>query len=312
MQFVIPTNWATGSVQTLISKWGGVQCSYQLNISADGHLSFSYTTDGTTQRTIQSVAALLSTVTGVTTTSGLPVWLRVYATPNNGSSQASASFTYSQVLSPGPSDWILIDTVTNVNFGSWFSSTSNVYLGQVPAGTQTFTGRMYEAQIYNDTTPVASFDARSAKTPPSTFTDTQGKVWTPLASASLISDEISDWDFRDKTIRFSRVIGGPAGISPAMGIPIAAADRSEDVKEACESAGGFRCDGAGDEVEIQAALDALNAITKPTLVKFSGGVVNLVGQKFVINTGIHGYSGQKLKGHGVVEHRNYSKSYLLR
>lgn len=205
---VTPTSWASGTAQYLLGKFntGSNQRSYGMLISSTGgHLQFQFSTDGTGTNTITltsgvDIRALL--------VGARAVWVRALATPNDGTGKSSVTFSYRY---DRDFSWTVIDTKTSATPGPWFSGSAKVAVGQTDNGVTPFTGRVYEAKIWNGDSTAggtlkAFFDARGAATPPATFTDTAGRVWTPLASAALFMDEVSDFDFLDETLSVQRLV----------------------------------------------------------------------------------------------------------
>jgi hypothetical protein len=174
---VTPTNWL--GIGTIVSKWSGVQCSYQMYLAGpsggQGTLGLMYSTNGSTLTEFrQSVPGFSNTATP---------WVAVTLDIDNGNDASVTKF------------WSSLDGVTwtqmgdafNGSLGNIFPSTTPINIGANTGGTASlFNGKIQDVRIYQgigaNTAPgqgtlVGHFNAAIPWTG-ATYTDETGKVWT--------------------------------------------------------------------------------------------------------------------------------------
>ena len=143
--YVQSTNYASGIIQTLISKYqGGVEVSFRFNITTDGHLQLMWSADGLNQIIKVSTVTLASA--GIT--NGQDIWLKATLTLNNGASGNDVKFYYST------------NNITYTQLGATVTTagTTSVYFGALTnwelgttlnSANSALVGNYYYAEIRN-------------------------------------------------------------------------------------------------------------------------------------------------------------------
>lgn len=172
--------FSTGSVMVLASKWNptGNQRSWALRINATGFPEWTTSNDGTAVVTTTSSAAL------PTTLQGRDIWLEASFNPTNGSNRV-ANFRYS---TDNAVTWTVLGTTVSSTTTTIFTSTSIVSVGAQADAALPFAGSIYRVNVYSDllwTTTVASPNFTGNSSGVTSFTDTQGFVWTLVAPATM-------------------------------------------------------------------------------------------------------------------------------
>lgn len=145
------SSWASGSVQTLVSKWTGSSNAYMLRVSATGALQLSLSQDGSTATTATS-----SQVLGVSALA--ETWARATWRASDGRVQF---FT-----SPDGQTWTQLGTDQTIALASIANATAEVIVGARNSGvTEVFSGRIYRAQIRNGIDGTIVFDADFTRVP---------------------------------------------------------------------------------------------------------------------------------------------------
>jgi hypothetical protein len=194
-------SYTTTNGQALVSKHkaAGNLRGPRLLVNPTGSLAFTFTTDGAigTASTITSTKLL-----SVQLPAGVVTWLRCFADPTAGAGgKAIASFYWSA----DGTNWTLMDTVTGAAAGPWFSGTADVLTGsdESASANSNLTGRVYRAEVYDNTTLVAAFDSTNLEPHnPKNYTDSigLGHVWTPGSDATIVVEDIVDRGFTQGTL----------------------------------------------------------------------------------------------------------------
>jgi hypothetical protein len=170
MAKVNPVTWSAG---TIVSKWSGVQCSYQLSLASAGSLYFSWSANGSTILTQQSVGGFSATATP---------WVAATLDVDNGNDGSDVKFWSSL----DGVTWKQMGTPSSQSITSVFPSTTPINIGANTGGTASLLkGQVQDVRIYNgigiNTAPgqgtlVGHFSVAPGAT--STYTDELNNVWT--------------------------------------------------------------------------------------------------------------------------------------
>lgn len=172
-------DWTPGTSQRILSKYpgGGSNISYILLMTTTGNIMLYWSTTGTNLLSATSTAS-------VSATDGTVKWIRATLDVDNGASGRDIRFFTSD---DGITWTQLGTTLTQSGTTSIFAGTSAVYLGSDTSNTETFTGKIYRAQILNgiDGVPVLDVDTSVISSGSATsFTALTGQTVTVNRSTS--------------------------------------------------------------------------------------------------------------------------------
>jgi hypothetical protein len=193
----LPDAWVTTLGQSLLSKWlaAGNQKSWRFLIAPSGFLEFTSTTAGVT-----SILTAGAKLVQQNAPPGVPVGLRCDVDPTGGASgHVLATFYYTTIMKPLPSDWVLLESATAASGGAMFSGSAQVMIGgdESSAGNQSFfKGKLYKAEIRGASTStvdgalIEDFDASAVAVGDTASTGTNGHVWTAHSGVSVATTNI--------------------------------------------------------------------------------------------------------------------------
>ena len=150
--YVAADDYTPAAIGALLNKmFADGQRSYDFYLNAAGTLALRWSEDGTALKSKTSTAA-------VPTTDRAGVWLRVTLDVDNGAGGNDGKF----YTSSDGSTWTQLgSTVTTAGVTSIYDGTSQVSVGNDPPNLRVFSGKIYQAQIYDgiDGTLAAEFNA---------------------------------------------------------------------------------------------------------------------------------------------------------
>jgi len=181
-------DWTPSAENTLTSKWGSGQLSYNLSAGTDGKLYFYWSPNGSSFTSKASTVA-----TGLT--DGATKWVRVTFDVDNGASGNDIKF----FTSDDGTTWTQLGaTVTTAGIASIFNSTAVAAIGSNSNGNGPAKGKFFRSIIKNgiDGTVVLDADA-SVITLPSqtTFTDSSSNAYTVTINKSGVGTFVSTGNY---------------------------------------------------------------------------------------------------------------------
>ena len=175
-------DWTPAAETYILGKWAtnNVSESYILAITSSSTLKLIWTTDGSTDISKVSTAA-------ISQADGNNLHIRATLDVDNGASGYDVKF-YTSV--DGVTWTQLGLTVTTAGTTSIYDSVSAVEVGSILGGTLSrLAGKIYRAQIFNEidgTVPVVDFNpGKDSNENDTSFTSSTGEVWTTQGDASL-------------------------------------------------------------------------------------------------------------------------------
>jgi hypothetical protein len=138
-------NYANGGEQNLIAKFGNTpQRSFRLYLVSASQLSFAWTEDGSTQKSVTSTTG--ASAASLPVSNGTDIWVRVTWDVDNGASAHAITFYYST----DGITWVQLgDVKTSAGVTPISATTSNWELGARGNTTGLFTGKIYHLEIRN-------------------------------------------------------------------------------------------------------------------------------------------------------------------
>lgn len=178
------TDYTSGSIQTLISKWNttGNQRSYRLYVSATGFLVVEWSNDGTT------VLTKTSTVV-IPVVDGDRLSVRATVDVDNGAAGNTVTFYISTTGVSGT--WTALgSTVITGGTTSIFSSSANLIVGAQQGGSEPAVGIICAAQVRSSIagTIVANPDFTGSASGTTSFVDSASLTWTVNAPAVMVAN----------------------------------------------------------------------------------------------------------------------------
>lgn len=164
VKFELNALTAAGSI---VGKWGGTTCSFDIYYNANNTVTFYTSTDGAT------LGGTISSSLGITINT--PIWLKVTRVKSSG--------TESFYTSTDGVNWTAKGSGIRIANQSLYNSTQSVTIGADNLGANNpITVKVYRATIANSIggTPVVDFNpaSYSASTSQTAWTSSTGEVWT--------------------------------------------------------------------------------------------------------------------------------------
>lgn len=151
-------DYSPGTGEILAAQWGGGDSAWFIRLLASGRLNLAYSTTGTDEINRFSTVTLPAAIAGLT--DGVTdVWVKIEFEGDNGASGHDVRFywTTTHPANPyedTPTDWTQLGTtVTTAGTVTLRNTARTMVFGALQtAGANSFEGRLYRAELYDDAT----------------------------------------------------------------------------------------------------------------------------------------------------------------